>query len=233
METLLQGIPGVAVYIDDILVSGRSEEEQLRRLDGVLKRLEEAGLRLKRKKCSFMTPSVEYLGHKIDQDGLHPMDEKVRAVKEAPAPNNLAELRSFLGLINYYAKFLPQLSTVLAPLYSLLKKGTPWSWKSSHSKTFQKAKELLQQAPVLIHFDGSREIILACDASPYGVGAVISHQMEDGSERPITYASSSLSSAEKKYSQLEKEALAIIFEIKNATNTSMVGNLRFTLTISH
>ncbi len=94
---------------------------------------------------------------------------------------------------------------MLALLYDLLKKETRWSWKTLLLQAFQKAKALLQDAPVLVHYDITKEIILACDASPYGVGAVISHRMEDGSEQPIGYASRSLSSAEKKYSQLEKQ----------------------------
>ncbi len=226
---------GVAVtgniYIDDILVSGKSEEEHLRRLELVLQRLEEAGLRLKRGKCSFVMPSVEYLGHRIDSEGLHPTDEKVRAIKDAPAPRNITELRSFLGLINYYGKFLPQLSTVLAPMYSLLKKGAGWAWETPQAQAFEKAKTLLQESPVLVHYDNSKEIILACDASPYGIGAVISHRLPDGSEKPIAYASSSLSVAEKKYSQLEKEALAIIFGIKKFHQ--YLFGLRFTIYTDH
>ena len=185
MESLLQGIPGVAVYLDDILVSGKSEEKHLETLDLVLKRMEDAGLRLKRNKCHFMTPSVEYLGHRIDRDGLHTTDEKIQAIRDAPNPRNVTELRSFLGLINYYGKFLPQLSTVLAPLYRLLRKDERWSWKAEQIKAFKKAKSLLQEAPVLVHYDNTKEIILACDASPYGVGAVISHRMDDGSELSI------------------------------------------------
>ena len=177
-----------------------------------------------------MTPSVEYLGHRIDRDGLHPTDEKVRAIRDAPNPRDVTELRSFLGLINYYGKFLPQLSTVLAPLYRLLRKDERWSWKAEQIKAFKKAKSLLQEAPVLVHYDNTKELILACDASPYGVGAVISHRMDDGSERPIGYASSSLSPAEKKYSQLEKEALAIIFGVKKFHQ--YLYGLRFTI-INH
>ncbi|CAI5686860.1 unnamed protein product [Oreochromis niloticus] len=122
MDNLLQNIPGVAVYLDDILVTGKTEEEHLRNLEQVLKKLSEAGLRLKRSKCVFQAPSVTYLGHRISAKGLSPLEEKVRAVKEAPSPKNVAELRSFLGLVNYYGKFLPDLSSMLAPLET---KGIP------------------------------------------------------------------------------------------------------------
>ena len=116
MESLLQGIPRVSIYLDDILVTGTSEADHLDALDQVLTRLEDAGLRLKQSKCAFLLPSVDYLGHKISEKGLQPTEEKVRAIKEAPPPTNVSQLRSFLGSINYYTKFLPNLANTLAPL---------------------------------------------------------------------------------------------------------------------
>ncbi|XP_029551127.1 uncharacterized protein K02A2.6-like [Salmo trutta] len=214
MDNLLQGIPHVAVYLDDILVTGETEEEHLHHLDQVLKRFSEAGLRLKRSKCTFQAQSVTYLGHKITAQGLCPVEDKVRAIKDAPNPKNGSELRSFLGMVNYYGKFLPELSTVLAPLYQLLHKDCKWKWGPAQEKAFKEVKALLQSAQLLVHFDQDKEIILSCDASPYGVGAVLSHQMEDGSERPIGFASRTLTSAEKGYSQLDKEGLAIVFAVK-------------------
>ena len=105
MENVLQGIPNVIVYIDDILVTGANEEEHLKTLSLVLDRLEKAGFRARKSKCQFMVPSVSYLGHLIDQFGLHPLQEKVKAVKEAPNPKNVSELKSYLGLLMYYSKF--------------------------------------------------------------------------------------------------------------------------------
>ncbi|XP_035806354.2 uncharacterized protein K02A2.6-like [Amphiprion ocellaris] len=214
MDNLLQNIPHVAVYLDDILVTGRTEEEHLRNLDRVLNRMAEAGLRLKRSKCVFQAPSVTYLGHRISAQGLSPLEEKVRAIKEAPSPKNVAELRSFLGLVNYYGKFLPDLSTVLAPLYQLLHKDSSWQWRQTQQKAFQQVKELLHSGPLLVHFDPDKDVILSCDASPYGIGAVLSHRMEDGTEKPIGYVSRTLTAAEKGYSQLEKEGLAVVFAVK-------------------
>ena len=106
----------MCVYIDDILVTGTSEQEHFQTLDEVLTRLGEAGLKLKRSKCFFLQMSVEYLGHNISAEGLRPTQEKVRALTEAPSTNNVSQLRSFLGLVNYYGKFLPNLSSTLAPL---------------------------------------------------------------------------------------------------------------------
>lgn len=120
MENLLQGIPGVTVYLDDICVTGRTEEEHLQHLEETLKRLKEAGMRLKKGKCEFLLPTVEYLGHIISEEGLHTSDTKMEAICQAPTPKNVSQLRSFLGLVNYYGKFLPDLATILAPLYKLL-----------------------------------------------------------------------------------------------------------------
>ena len=124
MEQLLHGIPGVVVYIDDILVSNPTEEEHLSSLEEVLSRLQSANLRAKKSKCQFLVPSVPYLGYKIDGDGLHPLPEKVKAIQDALTPQNVAELKSYLGLLTYYGKFLPNLSTHLAPLYQLLRRNT-------------------------------------------------------------------------------------------------------------
>ena len=214
MESLLQNIPSVIVYLDDILIAGQSEEEHLRLLEEVLSRLETAGLRLKREKCVLMSESVEYLGHTIDRHGLHPTKEKVKAVCEAPSPKNVSELKSYLGLLTYYSKFLPNLATLLAPLYQLLQSGVQWKWSAEQDKAFKASKELLVSSQVLVHFDSELPLVVACDASPYGLGAVLSHKYANGSERPIGYASRSLSSAERNYSQLEREGLACVFGVK-------------------
>ena len=214
IETLLKDLPGVVAYIDDLLVTGSNKEQHLQNLDRVMTRLESAGVTLKRSKCVFLTPSVEYLGHVIDKEGLHPSQEKVRAIQEAPEPTNVSELKSFLGLINYYSKFMSNLACILSPLYRLLHKDSKWSWTKDHTTAFNTAKQQLQSSSVLIHFDPSKELTLSCDASSYGLGAVLAHKLEDGSERPIAFASRTLSPAEKKYSQVEKEGLAIIFAIK-------------------
>lgn len=214
IDSLLQSIPNVVVYLDDILVTGETDAKHLENLTEVLRRMSEAGLRLKRSKCTFQAPEVVYLGHKVDAQGLHPTEEKVRAVRDAPAPSNITELRSFLGIVNYYGKFLPNLSSTLAPLHKLLTKNTKWSWTKSCQKAFVNVKKMLKSSKVLVHYDPSKELLLACDASPYGVGAVLSHVMPDGSEQPICFASRSLGSAEKNYSQLDKEGLAVVFGVK-------------------
>lgn len=214
MDSILQALPHVCVYLDDILITGPTDEAHVKTLDEVLRRLNDAGVRLKSEKCSFMLPAVEYLGHRISSAGLQPTDGKIEALREAPVPHNVSQLKSFLGLVNYYGKFVPSLSTLLAPLHRLLQKKTSWSWGAAQQEAFDQVKGILASDRVLAHYDPSKPLVLACDASPYGVGAVLSHQLDDGSERPIAYASRSLGPAERKYSQLDKEGLAIIFAVR-------------------
>ena len=189
MEQILQGIPGVVAFMDDIELTGATVEEHLDRLDQVLQRLEEHGLRLHKSKCEFLKDRVEYLGHIIDKDGLHPVPEKVRAITDAPAPSNVSELRSYLGMLQYYARFLPNLSSELSPLHDLLKDKTPWLWTDKCQAAFLRTKQLLTSARVLTHYDVNLPIRLECDASSVGLGAVISHEMPDGTHRPVAYAS--------------------------------------------
>ena len=134
-----------------------------------------------------------YLGQRINRKGIRHVEEKVRAISEAPSPKNASELKSFLRMINYYKKYLPNLASTLAPLQELLRKWAHWKWSTKQQEAFERAKKLLKSAELLIHYDSSKELLLACDASPCGVGAVLSHKLEDGSERPISYASRILS----------------------------------------
>ena len=137
-------------------------------------------------------------------------------IQKAPSPQNTTQLRSFLGMITYYSKFLPNLSTQLAPIYSLLQKNTRWKWGPKQQKAFEEAKELLVSAKVLAHYDPNKDLYLACDASPYGIGAVLSHRMDNGDERPIAFASRSLSQAERKYA---KRAWLSFLESRGSTST--------------
>lgn len=214
MEVVLQGLANVAVYLDDIILTGKDNKDHLQTLDQVLQRLEDAGLCLKRSKCVFMEKEVTFLGHQVDKAGLHPLPAKVKAVQEAPTPTSITELKAYLGLLNFYNKFLPNLSTLLAPMHKLLRKDELWSWGPEQKKAFQQSKELLQSSSVLVHYDEKKELILCCDTSPYGVGAVLAHCMSDGAEKPIGFASRTLSAAEKNYSQLDKEGLAVIFGVQ-------------------
>ena len=149
----------------------------------------------------------------------------------APTPTDVTQLRAFLGAVNYYGPFLKNLSTCLDPLYKLLRKEVPFKWTKECQTAFDSVKEQLSNASFLCHYDQSKKLILACDASSYGVGAVISHIMPDGSERPIAYASRTLSPSERHYSQVEREGLAIVFGIQKY-HKYLYGR-KFTLITDH
>ena len=204
MDQVLQGIPGTQCYLDDIIVTGVDDATHLANLQAVLSRLQEYGLRANKDKCEFFKDSIEFCGHTIDKQGLHKSQDKIDAVLRAPKPDNVSQLRSFLGLINYYHKFLPNLSSVLHPLHCLLQTGQKWKWSKDCEQAFKAAKQLVTSEKVLTHYDPSLPLRLACDASPYGIGAVLSHKMPDGTERPIAFASRSLNSAERNYAQIDR-----------------------------
>ncbi|XP_039384821.1 uncharacterized protein K02A2.6-like, partial [Mauremys reevesii] len=231
MDQILCGLSGVQCYLDDILVTGRNEEDHLKNLEATLQRLEEYDLRVCKDKCEFFKPSVEYLGHIIDSAGLHKAPAKVKAIVEAPPPRNVSQLCSFLGLLNYYGKFISQLATLLRPLHELLGQNKPWKWTEACDVAFNKAKDALLNSEVLTHFDPSLPLQLACDASPYGVGAVVSHIMLSGEERPIAFASRTLSKAKTNYAQIKREALGIVFGIRKF-HQYLFGR-KFTLLTDH
>ena len=124
------------------------------------------------------------------------------------------EAEGFLGMVNYYKMYLPKMSSLTEPLHDLLRKGVPWKWSQECDSVFWQVKKLLCEAPVLALFDMTQPIVVHCDASNYGVGAVLSHVMEDGTEKPVSYASRTLSSAERNYAAVEKEGLALVYAVK-------------------
>ena len=147
------------------------------------------------------------------------MGEKRNAVRKAPAPRNVKELRSFLGMVQYYHSFLPGLATTLAPLPKLLQKNVPWDWTKECQTAFEGCKESLTSDSLLVYYDLNRELRLACDASSYGLGAVLSHVMDDdGRERTVAYASRTLTPSERNYAQIEREALSIVYGVKKKSS---------------
>ncbi len=213
MEQMTKDLPGVAVYLDDILVSGSSAKDHLTNLRRLLQRLEEKGLRCRLAKCTFAQPSIEYLGHKLSKEGIA-KGPKVDAVRSMPPPTNVSELKSFLGSVQFYGRFLPNLATVAEPLHRLTQKRVTWKWGAEEQNAFQRLKDLLSTENVLIHYDPSKPLGLSCDASNVGIGAVLFHRLPDGSERPIANVSKKLTKSQRNYSQIQKEALAIIFGLK-------------------
>ncbi|XP_047984364.1 uncharacterized protein K02A2.6-like [Leguminivora glycinivorella] len=229
LEQLFADLPTVGVFLDDIIITGADDRAHLETLTEVFERLRKYGLKVKKEKCTFFAPSVTYLGFVISKKGVHTCPDKIKAIKEVDEPSNVSELRSFLGLIMYYAKFVPNISTILAPLYRLLQKNVSFIWDENCRAAFNKIKQMLISSAILAHYSPHLPLILTTDASSVGVGAVISHLTPEG-ERPIAYASRVLNS-EKAYSQIEREALSIIYGIKKF-HQYLYGR-KFTLRTDH
>ncbi|MFH4976831.1 hypothetical protein AB6A40_003540 [Gnathostoma spinigerum] len=231
MDTMLSGLQGAVAYLDDVIVMGRTEEEHRRNLDAVFRRIEDYGFHIKAEKCSFFRQSIKYLGFIIDKDGRRPDPAKVEAIQRMPAPTDIASLRSFLGLINYYGAFIKEMREIRAPLDALLKKDAKFFWSSQCQSAFDRAKSVLSSDLLLTHFDPSLDIIVAADASNQGIGAVILHRFPDGAQKAIVHSSRSLTAAEKNYSQIEKEALALVFAVRKFHR--MIHGRKFTLLTDH
>ena len=231
IDQVLQGVPGNQCILDDMLISGKTDEEHLENLESVLKGLQDAGLKANKEKCVFFKDRVQFCGHEIDKEGLHKTQEKIEAVVNAPRPENVSQLRSFLGLVNYYNRFLPNASSVLHPLHQLLEQNSKWQWTEQCEQAFTEAKRLITSEQLLTHYDQGLPVRLACDASPTGIGAVLSHVMLDGSERPVAFASRSLTKTERRYAQIDKEALSIVWGVKRF-HVYLFGR-QFTLLTDH
>lgn len=214
MDRVLQGIDGVQCFFDDIIIQGATINESFTRLEQVLEKIKTYNLTLNREKCKFFKQSIEYLGHVIDERGLHKSQDKVKAILDAKRPQNTKELKSFLGLANYYNKFTPNLASTLQPLNALLKRDSKFCWTRHCEESFLKIKSQISSDNFLVHFNQELPLLVATDASPYGFGACLSHRYPDGTERPISFASRSLTNAEKNYSQIDKEATAIYWGMK-------------------
>ena len=203
-------------YIDDVVVFSKSWEEHVGHLREVLTRLKLANLTVKLKKCQFGGAKVHYLGHVIGGGQIHPEEEKVKAVREYPRPVVKKDVRSFLGLVGYYQRFIPQFSAIAAPLTDLTRKGLPdkVKWTEECQVSFQHLKETLIGDPVLRIADPSKPFVLQTDASDRGLGAVLSQVDTQGEEHPVAYASRKLFPRERKYSVIEKECLALVWALK-------------------
>ncbi|XP_041453560.1 uncharacterized protein K02A2.6-like [Lytechinus variegatus] len=213
IEQVISGLDCTCAIMDDVLVTGNTDQEHMRNLKQVFQRFQKFGLRVKKEKCSFMKDSVVYFGRKLSSKGIQPTSDKVEAVRHAPTPKNVSELRSWLGMVNYHAQFIPNLSTMVHSLNELLG-SKPWSWDKDCDNAFQAVKKAISTERLLTHYDPEQELELSVDASPYGVGAVISHVNNNGNRKPVAYASRSLNQHEKGYAQLDKEALAIMFGLQ-------------------
>ena len=195
---------------DDIIVHGKDEKEHDTRLERVIKRLGERGLTLNATKCQFSMDKLTFVGMVLSGNGISCATEKVAAVTNAREPQNASETRSFLGLVNYCGRFIPDLATISEPLRRLTKAGTLFAFGKEQKEAFEELKRRLSSAETLGYFDKDAPTQVVADASPVGLGAVLTQVQKDG-PRVISYASRSLTETERRYSQTEKEALALIW----------------------
>jgi len=208
MSEILDGLPGVILHMDDVLVFADNEEEHNQRVRAVLQRFLEKGMTLNTDKCEFSKSSLKFLGHIVSEQGIKADPDKVKAVRDYPAPTTVLELQRFNGMVNQLAKFLPTLANVNEPLRQLLRKDRLWTWDTPQVQAFQKVKDLLASSDVLAHYSPEKRCTIAADACANGVGAVLLQEDDDGNRRPIYYASRSMSDTEMRYAVIEKEALA-------------------------
>jgi hypothetical protein len=216
MDTVLAGLKynSCLVYLDDILVFSRTMEEHLVILEKVFSRLLQADLRISLEKSRFGLEEILYLGYVISPDGQKPDPEKLAAVQQFPLPDSITMLQSFLGLCNYYRKFVEGFSKLSAPLYAMTKKDAEFEWTNDTIEVFNKLKEKLCSPPVLTHYHQNRPHKVHTDASQVGLGAVLLQQEPDGSWRVISYISRRTSKAEANYSITELEGTAVIFALE-------------------
>ncbi|GFT33575.1 retrovirus-related Pol polyprotein from transposon 412 [Trichonephila clavipes] len=216
METVLKGLTFEAclIYLDDVIIGGRTFEEHLQNIRKVLSKLSDANLKLNPSKCKFFQKEVNYLGHIISAEGVRTDPEKVSAVKNWKRPENLRELRSFLGLCTYYRKFVKGFSNIARPLHKLTESKQKFQWTKECEDSFLQLKEALTSSPILIYPQPDKPFILDTDASNESVGAVLSQEI-DGQERVVAYWSKCLSKPERNYCVTRKELLAIVKAIEH------------------
>lgn len=191
MDALLNGREWAIAYMDDVIVKADSIEQMKTRLDDLFNLFQSRNLKVNFDKCGLFKKEVHYLGHKISKDGVAPSEEGVKAVLDAPAPENISMLRSFIGLVSFYSKFLPGLNQKMNIFFELEKKGTPWSWTNEHQKVYKEIKALIAATTRLGHFDLKLETIIQTDASDTGIAAVLIQIFPDG-ERAILFISRTL-----------------------------------------
>jgi len=208
----LAGIPGVINLSDDILVFGKTAAEHDDNLRATFQRLKEKNLTLSREKCEFNKTSLAFFGHIFSKAGLAADPEKIKAILEMKAPQSASEVRSLLGMTNYCgSRFIANYATITHELRELTKKEVSWKWKPQHEEAFQELKKALTRTPVLRYFDPALQTQLHVDASPVGLCAILTQTDENGIEQTVQYASRALTPVEQRYSQTEREALAVVW----------------------
>jgi hypothetical protein len=227
----LQGCPGVQNVADDIIVFGKTKAEHDHCLTQVLERLQNRGLTVNKDKCQFHMREISFLGHHLSEQGSSADGSKIKAITEAREPQNAQEVRSFLGLVNFCARYIPNLATISEPLRRLTRNKEKFIWGPEQNQAFKKLKSCLTTEHVMAYYQTDADTMVIVDASPVGVGAVITQKQSDGSFKPVAYASRALTDTERRYSQTEREALAVVWGCERF-HLYLLGK-RFTLVTDH
>ncbi|XP_063077523.1 uncharacterized protein K02A2.6-like [Engraulis encrasicolus] len=209
LTQMLTGLEGTVCHADDILVFGSTREQHDQRLHRVLGRLQEQGLTLNSEKCQFAVSEVAFLGHIVGERGIQADPAKIKAITEMPTPKDAADVKRFVGMVNYVGKFSPRIAQLTQPLRDLLKSDTDWVWGSAQQRAFDELRRELSSPTVLAQYCLHRETIVAADASSFGLGGVLSQKQQSGEWRPVAFISRSMTDTERRYAQIEKEALAL------------------------
>ncbi len=196
--------------MDDICVHGKDMDEHDRRLEEVLKKIEESGLKLNMKKCHLRKSRILYFGHIVSKDGIQANPGKVEAIREMEPPKDVGGLRTLLGMINYLGRFLPRLSSTLQPLNALLRENTAWVWGLAQQQAFEQVKTQLTSLPALAYYRSDLETVVSTDASGYGIGGCLL-QKHGFQLLPVMYCSRTLTETETSWAQIEKECLASVW----------------------
>lgn len=200
-------------YLDDTVIASKNLTEHLEHLDKVLKVLAKHNIKLKLSKCHFAMPEIDYLGHRISLNCIKPLNDKIKAIIDLPAPRTVKEVRALLGRINFYRKFIKNAAATLHPISNLTKKHTEFVWDNECQDAFEQIKKILTSEPLLCIFEPSLQTTLFCDASIAGVGAVLKQVQKDGSELPVAYFSKKLLDYQTRYITAEIECYAIVSAI--------------------
>lgn len=215
MDNVLRGLQNETclVYLDDIIIFSTSLQEHIERLRSIFDRLRKSNLKLQLDKSEFLQTSVQYLGHVITPNGVKPNPEKISAIKNFPIPKTQRDIKSFLGLLGYYRRFIPNFAKITKPMTKCLKKNAKIIHDNDFLECFKTCKNILTNDPILQYPDFSKPFILTTDASNFALGAVLS-QGTVPNDKPIAYASRTLNETETRYSTIEKECLAIVWACK-------------------
>ncbi|KAK3709526.1 hypothetical protein QZH41_006764 [Actinostola sp. cb2023] len=206
IDQTFEGCTGVIGIADDIVVFGQNEEEHDANMHGMLERCKATGLKLNPDKCHIRQDEIKFYGIICSSDGIKPDPDKVSALKQMGPPANSQELQTFLGLANYMGQFIPNLSTLTAPLRELVKQKYSFTWNATYQEALDKIKDSISNEITLTYFDPKKETVLQVDASTKGLGAAL---LQD--DKPVAFASKALTDVETRYANIERELLAVVY----------------------